>query len=70
MKGVGNMERKPSAVFESETAIVRIYTGPLSDTEEKLRKLIEPVARKFYKDIVRSNPNYFKQNKQDNPTGK
>ena len=48
------MERKPTAVFQSEKAIVRIYTGPMTDTQEKLRKLIEPAARKFYADIRKS----------------
>lgn len=48
------MERKLLGVFETEKAIVRIYAGPMTDTQEKLRKLIEPAARKFYADIRKS----------------
>ena len=53
------MERKLLGVYESEKAIVRIYTGPMSDTPEKRKALFEAAAIEFAKAIRRSNPELF-----------
>lgn len=45
------MESNLLGVYESEKAIVRIYTGPAADTPEKRRALLEAAAINFAKAI-------------------
>lgn len=57
-----NMEgRQLLGVYESEKAIVRIYTGPMSDTPEKRRALIEPAAISYAKSIRKNNPEIWEK---------
>lgn len=57
-----NMEgRQLLGVYESENAIVRIYTGPMSDTPEKRRTLIEPAAISYAKSIRKNNPEIWEK---------
>lgn len=48
-------------VYESDRAIVRIYTGPMTDTPEKRRALLEEAAQKYVRAIRRRNPGLFEQ---------
>lgn len=53
--------RELLGVYESDTAIVRIYTGPMTDTPEKRRALLEKAAQRYAGAIRRSNPELFEQ---------
>ena len=61
MKGVGNMERKLLGSIDNEKASVKVYTGPMTDTEEKRRELLGNAMISFAKAIQRSDPNKLSQ---------
>lgn len=54
-------KRELLGVYESDKAIVRIYTGPMTDTPEKRRALLEKAAQKYALAIRRNNPEYFEK---------
>lgn len=54
-------EKHLLGVYESEKAIVRIYTGPNTDTPEKRKALLEPAAIKYAAALRKSNPEYFEK---------
>lgn len=53
--------RQLLGVYESEKAVVRIYTGPMTDTPEKRRAVLEKAAQKYAAALRRSNPEYFEK---------
>ena len=55
------MESNLLGVYESEQAIVRIYTGPASDTPEKRKALLEAAAINFAKAIRKNHPEIYKK---------
>ena len=55
------MKRKLLGVYESEKAIVRIYTGPMTDTPEKQRTLLGPAVINFAEAIYKRNHEHFKR---------
>ena len=59
MKGVGNMEKKLLATYESEKAIVRFYAGEKIQSLDDLNEAIKEPAMEFAKAIRRSNPEIF-----------
>lgn len=61
MKGVGNMEKKLLATYESEKAIVRFYAGEKIQSLDDFNEAIKEPAMKFAKAVLRSNPHYFSQ---------
>lgn len=50
------MDRQLLGTYECEKGIGRLYTGPMSDTPEKLRQLLEPAVLSFAKSIRKTNP--------------
>lgn len=48
--------RKLLGTYECEYGIGKLYTGPMSDTPEKLRALLEPAVQSFSRSIRRTNP--------------
>lgn len=53
------MEPELLGVYESDTAIVRIYTGPRSRTEEQRRALLEEAMLSYARALRRSSPDVF-----------
>lgn len=51
--------RELLGVYESDRAIVRIYTGPMTDTPEKLRSILEQASQRYADAIRRRSPEYF-----------
>lgn len=60
-KEVNAHGRQLLGVYESEKAIVRIYTGELTDTPEKRRALLENAAQRYATAIRKTNPEYFEK---------
>lgn len=55
------------AVYESEKAIVRIHWGKYirdGKVTEEGAPVISEAMTKFYRDILREDPNYFKKEKK------
>ena len=63
------MERKLLGSIDNEKASVKVYTGPLTDTEEKRRELLGNAMISFAKAILKSDPHYFSK-KQGRKHGK
>lgn len=61
MNAVNAEGRQLLGVYESEKAIVRIYTGELTDTPEKRRALLEKAAQRYASAIRKRNPEYFEK---------
>lgn len=57
----GQKRRELLGVYESDKAIVRIYTGPMTDTPEKRRALLEEAAQKYARAIRMRNPGLFEE---------
>ena len=55
------MERKLLGTYECEKGIGRLYTGPMSDTPEKLRQLLEPAVMAFAKSVRKTNPEIIEE---------
>ena len=47
-------EKLQPLTYDDGRASVTISPGPMTNTQAKLRNLIEPSARKFYSDIKKS----------------
>ena len=55
----GSEERKLLGICESEKAIVRLYTGPMSDTPEKRKALMEDAAKTFLSLLRKTQPEIY-----------
>lgn len=55
------MEPKLLGVYESEKAIVRIYTGAMTETEEQRRELFSRAMLNYAKAIRKSNPELYRK---------
>lgn len=54
-------EKLQPRTFDNGKHQVTIIPGPNSDTQEKLRTLLEPAMLSYAKAVRRSNPELFKQ---------
>lgn len=48
--------RKLLGTYECEYGTGKLYTGPMSDTPEKLRQLLEPAVLSLSRSIRKTNP--------------
>lgn len=64
------MERKLQPwTYDNEKASVTIYPGAVSDTQEKLRKLIEPAMLEFAEAIRKQHPEIIERITRRNQDG-